>query len=99
MLLFQWNSLRTGEAVMVHDDTNLSGPLEGGRVQFVQTGLSTGGNDIAVRLDSGRLLRPRRGAVHTTSTGSRDCWRCHTASAQRAADGRSRLGVPDRSRS
>lgn len=95
MLLFQWNALRPGDAVEVHDDNDLSGPIEAGRVRIVQTGLSTGGNDIAVRLESGRLVRPRRGAVHTTATGSRDCWRCHDSTANRAADDRSRLGVPD----
>jgi hypothetical protein len=96
MLLFQWNALRVGDHVTVHDDHNLSGPMHAGSVRIVQTAPGTSGNDVAIRLDEGRLVRPRRGAVHTTSTGSRDCWRCHMSAAHLAAHDRSRLGVPDR---
>lgn len=81
MLLFQWNALRQGDTVSVHDDAHLDHPLERGTVRIVETRPS--GNDIAIQLDSGVLARPRRGAVHTIATGSVDCWRCRQLTAQR----------------
>ena len=96
MLLFQWNALRTGDAVMVHDDADPTAALHPGRVHTVESGLGTGGNDVGVRLAvGGSTIRPRRAAVHTSATGSRDCWRCHLLAAHRAAHDRTRLGVPD----
>ena len=86
MLLFQWNSLRPGDAVTIHDDTDLAAPMHDGIVSIVQTRLDPGGNDIAIRRADGMLVRPRRGAVHTTGTGMGDCWRCDLSTAKRAAE-------------
>ena len=93
MLLFQWNSLRVGDPVIVHDDAPLTHPHQEGTVRIVETRF--GANDIAVRLANGVLVRPRRGAVHSVETGSRDCWRCHMLTAGNDAATRQRLGVPD----
>lgn len=78
MLPFQWNALRVGDRVMVHDDLDPDLALHHGVVRIVQTRQSTP-NEIGIRLDSppSVLLQPWRHAVHLMpmDRGS-SCWRC-----------------------
>ena len=81
MLTFEWNALRTGDHVAVHDDTSLSFALAPATVSVVQT--APGNNDVAVRVTSadGRVTtsRPRRMAVHMLPIDpDTPCWRCGT---------------------
>ena len=78
MLVFQWNALRVGDRVMVHDDLDPGLGLDDGAVRLVQT-RQHGANEIGIRLDEGasELLRPRRHAVHLLPIDTRfPCWRC-----------------------
>lgn len=96
MLPFEWNSLRIGDSVAVHNDVDLATPLQPGSVRIVQTRPGTGVNDIAIRLDTGSMIRPRRGAVHTTPTGADQCWRCRMSDGRTAQTDRTRLPLRDR---
>jgi hypothetical protein len=81
MLVFQWNALRVGDHVLVHDDGATAFGLHGGVVAIVQT-YPHEPNDVAIRLgdDAGVVLHPRRHAVHVDSAEARrDCWRCAAA--------------------
>ncbi len=80
MLPFQWNALRTGDRVLVHDDHAAHLDPLAGLVMIVEA-RRTGGNDVAIRVEpSGRVVRPRRHAVHLPSFGGDPaCWRCDMA--------------------
>lgn len=77
MLRLQWNALRSGDRVLVHDDLTVGLELSEGLVTFVAT-RSQKANDIAFRLlTSGKVVRPRRHAVHVVPLDPRaPCWRC-----------------------
>ena len=78
MLTFQWNALRVGDRVMVHDDLDPDLELHHGVVRLVQTRPSAQ-NEIAIRFDDrpSVLLRPWRHAVHLMPIDTRSsCWRC-----------------------
>jgi len=78
MFVFQWNSMRVGDRVMVHDDHDADLALSPGVVQYVETP-EQGANDVTIRLDGdpSRLVRPRRHAVHILPLDRRfSCWRC-----------------------
>jgi hypothetical protein len=79
MWKFEWNALRPGDRVVVHDDNDSGLGLDEGVVEIVETGV--GGNDVAVRLSGSPLLiRPRRLAVHLSPVDPQDaCWRCDAA--------------------
>jgi hypothetical protein len=85
MLRFQWNALRPGDRVAVHDDRQPTSPLQDGHVVFVQK--VRGGSDVAVRVtdvDTGqrRVVRPPRLTVHLVSPDQREpCWRCDDANS------------------
>lgn len=85
MLKFQWNSLRTGDAVMVHDDLDPNFALQTGTVELVETGRWYT-NDVAIRIDhhGPLVVRPRRHAVHLVPLDRRSCWRCDAIAAQLA---------------
>jgi hypothetical protein len=86
MLRLQWNALRVGDPVLLHDDHDLySAPLVNGVVAIVQTRPDT--NDIAIRVPgSVGVINPRRSAVHLIEIGPRDiCWRCEARDAATAA--------------
>lgn len=89
MLLFQWNALRAGDRVAVHDDHDPELGLHEGAVRLVQT-RQPGANEIGVRLDDSafHVLRPRRHAVHMLpiDPGS-PCWRCDAIAAGTAGAG------------
>ena len=81
MRRFEWNALRPGDVVVVHDDRSVDlEPLEG-VVAIVQP--EPRSNDIAIRVThavggSTEVLRPRRAAVHLLPVErDQDCWRCH----------------------
>jgi hypothetical protein len=88
MLLFQWNALRVGDLVDVHDDKAVGFDIHRGVVSIVQT-RGQEANDVAVRIadEGGAVLRPRRDAVHLVPCqDATTCWRC-------AAEARSHDGV------
>ena len=87
MLEFQWNALRVGDRVVVHDDLDPHLTAHDATVELVQT-RSPAANEVAVRLDDRPtvILRPRRHAVHLVPIDRRsDCWRCLASSADRVA--------------
>ena len=92
MLAFQWNALRVGDRVVVHDDLDPMFGLHEGAVGLVQT-RAAAPSEVAVRLDDrpASLLWPWRHAVHLAplDTG-RTCWRCDamtgTPSTPRSVD-------------
>ena len=83
MLKFQWNSLRTGDAVMVHDDLDPNFALQTGTVELVETGRWYT-NDVAIQIDHQGpvVVHPRRHAVHLLPLDRRSCWRCDAIAAQ-----------------
>ena len=85
MLRFQWNSLRTGEHVMVHDDLDPGLALREGVVRLVET-RPWDTNDVAIRIDHHRpvVVRPRRHAVHPLPLDQGSCWRCDAIAAHNA---------------
>lgn len=89
MLRLQWNALKVGDAVLVHDDADISLRLQPGIVAMVQT--AHGSNDVGVRVAGrdghGAVARPSRLSVHLDPRDlSEACWRCE-AIAARAASG------------
>jgi len=86
MLFFQWNALRVGDQVRIHDDQAPDLALHDGVVATVQTHPHEA-NDVGIRLDgdSDVIVHPRRHAVHlgrgNTHVG---CWRCETPSGMAA---------------
>ena len=79
MLVFQWNALRVGDRVLVHDDGAADLALHDGVVVLVQT-YPRQTNDVGIRLDDARaVVHPWRHAVHLGRDGAHDgCWRCET---------------------
>ena len=89
MLRLQWNALKRGDRVLVHDDADISLRLVPGIVAMVQT--ARGSNDAGVRLTGGgsqrAVVRPSRLSVHLDPRDvSEGCWRCD-AIAARAGSG------------
>jgi hypothetical protein len=77
VLTFEWNALRSGDHVWVHDDASLS--LLDGVVVLVLVGNRNGG--VAVRVSRAEVgsvvVRPRRHAVHLSPIDPNEsCWRC-----------------------
>jgi hypothetical protein len=81
MLRFQWDSLRRGDHILVHDVGSADLGLRPAIVELLD---STGPRrDIAVRYtdgpDAGRVVRPGRFASHPAPLTDADlaaCWRC-----------------------
>ncbi len=81
MLRFQWDALRVGDRVLVHDDLDAAFESHGATVRFVTTNVGRA-NEIALRLDDPpmEIVRPRRHAVHQLPVDTNiDCWRCAVA--------------------
>jgi hypothetical protein len=79
MLRFQWDSLRRGDLVLVHDLAETDLHRRPGVVVLVDT--LAAGHDVAVRYtdgaDAGLVVRPGRFATHFDPLdGEGDCWRC-----------------------
>lgn len=82
MLVFQWNALRVGDQVRVHDDRAIDLALHDGVVALVQTHPHQT-NDVGIRLasDDGAIVHPWRHAVHLGQDDAHEgCWRCETPS-------------------
>jgi hypothetical protein len=82
VLKFEWNALRVGDDVMVHNDGTPDMRLDRGVVVLVQP--AVGSNEVAVRIVAAdgakRTVRPRRAAVHQGRDERLDeCWRCTLA--------------------
>jgi len=82
MLKFQWNALRRGDHVLVHDDDDPKFALRAGVVALIDPQRS--GQDVAIRYTTGtraaRPVRPGRFAVHFDPIDDGDgCWRCTDA--------------------
>ena len=76
MLKFQWDGLRRGDTVFVHDARDADLGLRAGVVAHVDVGPS--GHDVGTRFsaDTGPVVRPGRFAVHLMAVDDDDCWRC-----------------------
>jgi hypothetical protein len=79
MIRREWNALRVGEYVLVHDDDDPTSPLVPGRVTRVDP--AAGSNSLTIRLsppgEPARVVQPRRLVVHLDSGEARErCWRC-----------------------
>jgi hypothetical protein len=78
MLKFQWNALRRGDTVFVHDPSDADLGLRAGVVTLIDVGQR--GHDVGIRLTTGTLtgtvVRPGRFAVHLAAVNDDDCWRC-----------------------
>ena len=75
----EWNALRVGDHVLVHDETNASKPLVPGRVAEVQPGQRANVVALLVKApgERARIVQPRRLMVHLDSGGPTGrCWRC-----------------------
>ena len=78
MLKFQWNALRRGDTVFVHDPSDADLGLRAGVVTLIDVGPR--GHDVGIRLTTGTpaspVVRPGRLAVHLATVNDDDCWRC-----------------------
>ena len=90
MLRFEWNALRVGDRVVVHDPVGTEFPLLAGTVAMVETKRSRrGANRVGIRIATDvvayRVVWPSfLAAHHDPPDPSKDCWRC-TALAETAA--------------
>jgi hypothetical protein len=80
MVRLEWNALRVGDKVLVHDPSDPAMQLLPGVVAMVQT-VQGSSNDIGVtvapRSDRPSVLRPSRLAVHAhLRDTAEECWRC-----------------------
>ena len=96
MLKFEWNALRVGDKVLVHDSADSELRLLPGVVSIVES--ARGFNDIGIRValsvDALRVDRPRRLAVHTDPLDSTEsCWRCDDIAAGAADAGKHPVGA------
>ena len=89
MLKFQWNALRRGDTVFVHDSSDANLDLHAGVVTLVDVRPS--GHDVGIRLTTGTptgsVVRPGRFAVHLAAGDDHDCWRCGDNRPQRPGIG------------
>lgn len=86
MLAFQWNALRVGDRVAVHDDSDADLEPHEAIVALLQT-RQFGANEIGLRRTDQptTMLRPRRHAVHLLPFDQGiPCWRCNARAHQRA---------------
>jgi hypothetical protein len=79
MLKFQWNALRRGDHVLVHDIDDATLALRAGVVALIDGERSSHG--VGIRYSTGtrtaRTVRPSRFAVHHDPIDDGDgCWRC-----------------------
>ena len=99
MLRLEWNALRVGDQVFVHDVSDAELRLVPGVVAIVESARDSGDIGIRIARDhdvGGRVVRPRRLAVHLDPVDpTQSCWRCDAIVAGRA-DGKQRVpaGVP-----
>ena len=94
MLVFQWNAVRVGDRVIVHDDLDSGLALHAGVVTLVQTHTQSP-NEVTIRLDDrASLVRPRRHAVHLLPVDRRfSCWRCDATVAESSEEAGGRVAA------
>ena len=77
MLRFEWNALRIGDRVLVHDRSAAQLDLVPGVVTMVDS--ARGSNDIGIRTEAS-VIRPNRLGVHADPRDERvPCWQCDAA--------------------
>jgi hypothetical protein len=81
VIRIEWNSLRVGHHVLVHDDTEHDMPLVAGQVTMLKTAPRS--NEVTIRIspvgEASRIVHPPRLAVHLDGFDRpQDCWRCST---------------------
>lgn len=73
---FDWNSLRPGAQLLVHDPPFPPTPARRAHVVRVMV-QPRGVNGVVVRMDaSGEVVLPRLTAVHHALQPGESCWRC-----------------------
>jgi hypothetical protein len=97
VLSLQWDALRVGDKVLVHDDADVSLRLQPGIVAIVQT--AHGSNDVGVRVpgEFGRssVVRPSRLSVHLDPRdATEECWRCDAIAARAGSGLEAAAGSP-----
>lgn len=102
MIRSEWNALRVGDHVLVHDEADPAMPMVAGRVVTVRA--ASGSNDVAIRIRSGRgrsrIAHPRRLAVHREELDpDGHCWRCdaNAASDNHESNQQTGTSMPDKS--
>lgn len=80
MLRLEWNALRVGDRVLVHDTTKGGDTLAPGTVAMITMQRSSNGVGIRIsRAGAGYILWPSELAVHhDPRSPDRPCWRCQT---------------------
>lgn len=92
MLRFEWNALRAGDNVLVHDPTAADMTLVNGVVAMIEAGVARkGANGVGIRLAAGaepsRILWPSHLAVHhDPHDPTEPCWRCQDLADHPATD-------------
>jgi hypothetical protein len=78
MLRLEWNSLRAGDRVLVHDADDPQLRLVAGVVSAVLQ--TSGANEVSIRVTTPvgvRVVKPQRLSVHPDPVGfDGQCWRC-----------------------
>jgi hypothetical protein len=88
MMRLEWNALRVGDHVLVHDPRDAEGRLLPGVVVDVET--LDGSHDLGIRVKAEReaavVIRPKRLVVHQDPRDpSERCWRCDAIALTRRA--------------
>lgn len=87
MLKFQWNALRRGHRVIVHDPASKVMELLGGTVVMTESHRGRGGvNGVGIRVEdrdgTSRVVRPSYLAAHLDPIDATEpCWRCEEIAA------------------
>ena len=81
MLKFEWNALRLGDVVEVHDDRTAASALTAGKVAMIEVKRGRRAlNGVGIRVadvDGSRVVWPSYLAVHRVPVApGDDCWRC-----------------------
>ena len=82
MRRFEWNALRVGDAVVVHDPAGTDLALKAGTVAMVETKRARrGANGVGIRIAATggghRVVWPSHLAAHRDPPDlTEDCWRC-----------------------
>ena len=80
MLNFQWNALRTGDSVVVHDGGQSASALFPGVVTTVS--MRKGSNEVGIRVTTpdgtAVIVWPSSFVVHQAAAED-GCWRCRAA--------------------
>jgi hypothetical protein len=97
MLRLEWQALRVGDSVLVHDASDVDLRLVPGVVAMVES--AKGSSDIGIRVPRGhdghRVVRPHRVAVHVDPLDPTEpCWRCDAIARMADRIQRVPAGVP-----